>query len=272
MADYTESKEYDRLGYPVEAKAVSSLLTRVEALITPELLKSRYLQGINVNDFNDEQLKDRIVLATNDIELKLGVPVFKVQFKERLSFDRDLYRAFVFVKTNNGPVLSVESFLIESSNGENIFKIPATWLEMGFAHKRQINIIPILTIFGAAGLQDGQASNAGLIFIRAVSNFHWMPAFYSITYTAGICKDESSVPVLVNDIIGMTAAIEILSQKQSQILYTSQSISQDGISQGSSGMGPNTYKPRIDMLIADRDAKLKKLKAEWHQKYFLSNI
>ena len=43
--------------------------------------------------------------------------------------------------------------------------------------------------------------------------------------------------MVVNDLIGLTAATEILSAKQNQLIYTSQSLSQDSISQSSSGAG-----------------------------------
>ena len=143
---------------------------------------------------------------------------------------------------------------------------------MGFAHKRQINLVPILSIFGAAGLQDGQPSNAGLIFIQAVNNFSWLPAFFTVKYTTGVCQKEGHLPVVINDLIGLTAAMEILSAKQNQFLYNSTSVSQDGISQSASGAGPQTYQNRINILQQKRDMMLKKIKAEFHQKYFLSNI
>lgn len=272
MADYSESKRFGTKSYPVEALNTTSLLRRVEPLLTPELLKSRYLKGIDVSKYSNTELKDEIELAMNEFEILTGLNLTKVQFKERIPFDRAAYQAFVYMKLNNGPILSIEEVLIESSNGESIYKLPADWIEMGFAHKRQINLIPILSIFGAAGLKDGQASNAGLIFIQAINNFRWLPAFYSVTYTCGLCHKEGNVPIIANEIIGMTAAMEILSSLGANIKYNSTSISQDGISQSASGMGPKTYEARIEELEKKRERLLKKLRAEFHQKYFLSNI
>ena len=272
MSNFDESKKFGTKVYPVEANITSNLLRRVEPILTPELLKSRYLKEIDTSNYTEAELKQEIELAINEFELMSDLNVTKVQHRERVPFDRSLYKEFVYMKLSNGPILSIEEILIESSNGENIYKLPPDWIEMGFAHKRQINLIPILSIFGAAGLQSGQASNSGLIFIQAVNNFRWLPAFFIVKYTAGISHTEGQVPIVANDIIGMTAAIAILSEKQTKFIYNSTSISQDGISQSSSGPGTQTYKPRIDELMERREKMLKKLKAEFHQRYFMSNI
>lgn len=272
MADYPESKSFGTKGYPVEAFKTTSLLRRCEPLLTPELLKSRYLKGLDVSKYTDSELEQEIEIATNEFELMSDLTVNKVIFKERIPFDRAAYQSFVFMKLNNGPIRSIEEVLIESSNGEAIYRLPPDWIEVGLAHKRQINLIPILSIFGAAGLKDGQASNAGLIFIQAVNNFRWLPAFYSVTYTGGLANKDGEIPIVVNDIIGMTAAIEILSSLQSNFLYNSTSISQDGISQSASGQGPQTFQARIQELTERRDKMLKKVKSQFHQKYYLSNI
>lgn len=272
MSDFDTVKKFGTKAYPVEANITSNLLRRCEPLLSPELLISRYLKDVDVSNYTPAELKQEIELAVNEFELMTHVPVFKIQHRERIPFDRQAYKAFVYMKLNNGPILSIEEVLIESSNGESIYKLPATWIEMGFAHRRQINLIPILSIFGAAGLKDGQASNAGLIFIQAVNNFRWLPAFYSVKYTVGLSHTEGQVPVIVNDIIGMTAAIAILSQKQTRFLYNSTSISQDGVSQSASGQGPQTYAIRIKDLTDRRDRMMAKLRSVFQQKYYLSNI
>ena len=285
MADYSDSKRFGdnqsnslsadgrpTNAYPVESVETTNLFGRIEPILTPELFTSRYLKGIDGLDYNNEELKDEIKRAINAVELDTKLFLSKVQFKERLPFDRSLYQNFVYMKTNNGPILSIESIQIESSNGENIYKLPVDWIEMGFAHKRQINLIPILSIFGASGLQDGQPSNAGLVFLQAVNNFRWMPAFFTVIYTAGVCHKDGQLPQIINELVGLHAAIEVLSNMQTRLIYNSTSISQDGISQSASGPGSQTYQPRIDKLKEDYGSKLAKIKAKFSQKYFLSNI
>jgi len=272
MADFPESKGFGTKAYPVEALKTTPLLRRCEPMLTADLLKSRYLKGIDFDKYTDPELEQEIEIATNEFELMSNLTVNKVIFKERIPFDRAAYQAFVFMKLNNGPIRTIDELIIESSNGEEIYRLPPDWIEVGLAHKRQINLIPILSIFGAAGLKDGQASNAGLIFIQAVNNFRWLPAFYSVTYTGGLSNTDGEVPIVVNDIIGMTAAIEILSALQTNFLYNSTSISQDGITQSASGQGPQTFQARIEKLMERREKMLKRLRAEFHQKYYMSNI
>lgn len=272
MADKSKSKNREQKAFKPDALETSNLLKTVEPLLTPELLVSRYLKKIDLSHYNPDELKDYINRAVNESELLLKMNIFPVQYKERQPFDRSLYKSFVFTKVNHGPVTSVDAWTIESSNGETIFSIPTTWIEMGNAHKRQINLVPILSIFGAAGLNDGQPSNAGLIFLNAVNNFNWIPSFFSITYTAGLCGDKGKIPVIVNEIVGMTAAINLLSDLQTQYLYNSQSIGQDGISQSSSGPGNQVFVPRIQFLTEKRNDLIERIKGIYYNKYYMSNI
>lgn len=272
MADFTDSKVRSPKTYPVEAKETSGLMTRVETLLTPELLKSRYLHGINVEDYTDDELKQEIMLAINEIEILTGLTVNKVQHSERIPYDHALYKNFLHIKLNHKPVLSVDLFAVESSNGQNIYKLPPDWIEMGFAHKGQINLLPILTVFGSSGTIATSAPDGALIFLQSLSNYKWLPAFWTVEYTAGVCKEDGKMPVVINDLIGLTTAMEILSAKQNLIKYTSQSLSQDGISQSSSSPGPQTYQARIDTLQAKRDRILKRVKAVYHSKYFMTNV
>lgn len=274
-ADYSESKSFGNKMYPVDAKYTTSLHERCEPLVTPDLLISRYLKGIpkaDIESYTNEELEDQINLAANEFELETNLTITRVQRHQRIPFDRSLYRSFVYIKTDHGPIMSVEQIQIQSSNGESIYNLPPDWIEMGLAHKRQLNLIPILSIFGAAGLKDGQASNAGLIFLQAINNFAWLPAFFTVQYTTGISNKDGEIPVIANHIIGLNAAIEILSDIQTKNRYNSTSISQDSVSQSASSAGPRIYDKRIDDLTAKRDKLMKKLKAIFHQKYFLSNI
>lgn len=275
MADYTNSKSFGTKVYPVNAFVTSELMQRVEPLITPDQLISRYLKAQQKEiqaKYTPEELKDRINLAANEFETMSGLKISKVQDTERIPFDRDLYRSFVFMKTKHGPILSVEEIQIQSSNGENIYRLPPDWIEVGLAHQRQLNLIPILSIFGAAGLQDGQASNAGLIFLQAINNFQWLPAFFTVKYTYGLSNKDGEIPMSVNEVIGMIAAIELLSDLQTANKYNSTSISQDGVSQAASSAGTKIYAQRIEDLEKKKEKVLAKLKSVFSNKYFLSNI
>ena len=171
-------------------------------------------------------------------------------------------------------VQSVIDMSVISSNGENIYRVPPSWLEMGNAHKGQINLIPLLTVFAGQSVQSltQVPSAGGLVFLTAVNNLQWLPAFWTITFTSGLSKSDGEVPIICNDVVGMTAAINLLNIKQAQNKYTSTSIGQDGISQSSSSPGTQVYQPIIEMLTIRRDKMLAKIKSKFSSKYFLSNI
>ena len=78
--------------------------------------------------------------------------------------------------------------------------------------------------------------------------------------------------MVINDLIGMTAAINMLMVITNMFLTTSQSQSRDGIAQASSGPGPRMYLPYIEELIAKRDALAQKIKACFSTKFLVSNI
>ena len=111
-----------------------------------------------------------------------------------------------------------------------------------------------------------------MIFIQAVNNYRWLPAFYTIKYTTGVCHKDGHLPQVINELVGLTAAIEVISSLQTRFIHNSTSISQDGISQSASGLGPKTFQPRIDELEKRREKILRKVKSKFNQKYYLSNI
>lgn len=273
MVDYTGSRERSVASYPIDVKETTPLLKRIEPIITPKLLKSRYLKGVDGVDYSDEEIKDQINLAINETEVLTNIPLNKIQKSERIMYDQNLYRSFVHIKLNTKPVLSIDKLAIESSDGQSVFNIPPEWIEVGNLLKLgQINIMPILNIFGASGLTTGSATNAGLLFVQAISRFRWLPAFWTVYYTTGVCHEEGQLPVVMNEVVGMTAAIEILSNLQNRNSLQSQSMSQDGISQSSSSLGPQIYQKRMEQLETKRDKLLNRLKSVYKQKMFVGNI
>ena len=93
---------------------------------------------------------------------------------------------------------------------------------------------------------SGAVGNAGIAFLSVMDGLNWVPAYWQINYTAGLSNREGSVPAIVNELIGCIAAIAILSEIAPLFFFTSQSQSQDGISQSSSGPGPRIYELRIE--------------------------
>ena len=269
-----KGKSYPSKNYPVNANEVSDLFQRVEPMLTPEKLISRYLKKVDLTDYTPDELKDRIMLAMNEVEILTGLILSKTQFRERIPYDASLYRNFIHIKAQKGPIISVEELTVKSSNNETIYKIPLEWIEMGNSKNfRQVNVMPILSVFGTSGNITQSAPNGGLIFLQSTMNYRWTPAFWEMLYTAGVCGEDGKVPVMINELIGMTATIALLSDLQTQYIYSSQSLSQDGISQ-SAGVagGGQPWATRIQLLREQRDALVALIKKTFNNRINVSNI
>lgn len=274
-------RQYGTAMYPVHDSQSSNLLKRSEPMLTPAMLKSRYLKGVpltfpNGDTFTDQDFQDQINLAMNEAELLIGVTITPEERKEKHPFDRSLYQAYIHIKAEHGPIMTLSQLAIVSASDQDIFEIPADWIETANFTKRLINVIPLLSAYGvnttsSAG-SPGNVVAGGTAFLMVLSGLSWVPAYWQITYVTGLSKKPGQLPVPVNDLIGAIAAINILSLVASSNIFNSQSLSQDGISQSSSGPGPNVYKPRIEDLLSKRDELVKKLKAIFSSKFFTSNI
>lgn len=276
MSNLLNSKAYGTAMYPVHALQTSGLLKRTEAILTPEQLKSRFLKGIplffaNGDTFSDDDLKDRIYLASNAVELQLKTTLVREQRQEKLPFKNEDYKAYIHLTAEQGPIVSIEQLAIVSADKNNIFQIPAEWIETTNFSKRIINVIPLLAAYGVNSVQ-GAVGNAGIAFLTVIDGLNWVPAYWQIQYTSGISNKEGIIPTVVNEMIGCVAAIDILSQIAATFIYTSQSQSQDGISQASSGLGPRIYQLRIEELEAKRAKLEKQLRNIFSNKFILGNF
>lgn len=276
MADLHNSKAYGTAMYPVHALHTSGLFRRCEPLLTPEQLKSRFLKGIplffsNGDTFSDDELKDRIYLASNQVELDLKTTLVREQRQEKLPFKSEDYKAYIHLTAEQGPLVSIEQLAIVSADKNNIFEIPAEWIETTNFTKRIINVIPLLAAYGVNSVQ-GAVGNAGIAFLTVMDGLNWVPAYWQIKYTSGISNKEGLIPTNVNELIGCIAAIDILSEIAATFIHTSQSQSQDGISQSSSGPGPRIYQLRIEELEKKRHRLEKELRNIFSNKFFLGNF
>ena len=276
MADFVQTKNFQTAQYPVHAAQTSGLLKRIEPFLTPEQLISRFLKGIplslpNGDFFTDAELKDRIYLASNEAEILLKTVITREAFVEKVPFDYQLYRSYIHIKAEHGPIVSLEHLASSiCSDFNNIFEIPPTWIESANFSKNLINVIPLLAAYGVNTV-SGAVGNAGIAFLSVMDGLNWVPAYWQINYTAGLSNREGSVPAIVNELIGCIAAIAILSEIAPLFFFTSQSQSQDGISQSSSGPGPRIYELRIEELTKKRDEIAKKLLGLFSRKFFIDN-
>ena len=274
--DFSFSKQYGTAMYPVHALATSSLFQRIEPILNPEQLKSRFLKGIplffpNGDTFSDDDLKDRIYLAANQVELDLKTTLTREQRQDKLPFKSEDYKAYIHITAPQGPVISIEQLAIVSADKNNIFEIPPTWIETANFEKRVINVIPLLAAYGVNSVQ-GAVGNAGIAFLTVIDGLNWTPAYWQIQYTAGISTKEGLLPTPVNELIGCIAAIDLLSEIAPTFIHTSQSQSQDGISQASSGLGPRIYEMRIADLRLKRETLTNQLRTIFSNRFIMGNF
>jgi len=272
MSDYP--KKYGTATYPVLNEKSSHLIERIEPILTPEKLASRFLKGLDLNSYSDDELKDHITIAMNETEIQLGVPLIPELKKQKFPFDRNLYRSFVHIMTDFRPIISLESFKIVGSDGLNIWEIPSSWIESSRFFQGQINVIA-LTVLQTSAAATGLGTNgaAGLSFLAAISgNVSWIPAYFQLEYITGVCSKAGSVPILVNQLVGINAALEILGNLGPQIKNISQSVNHDGLGQSSAGLGARHFNDRIQQLEAKRDKLVGQLRKVYYNKYFMSNI
>jgi hypothetical protein len=275
MADFSHSKVYKGTSYPLHCYESSNLFKRVEPMLTPSKLISRFLLGVNLPEaFKDvEVLKDRINMAQNEAEVLLKTTMTPELFVVKSPYDSTLYRSHITLRVEHKPILSVESIRVVSADGENIYEIPSQWIEVANATSGCLNVIPLLSSFGAAsGGGTIVSQNAGMIFIATLGSLMWLPAFWEIKYRSGLTLNEGQVPVLINNIVGCMAAIDLLSNLGSLNLSNSVSISQDGISQSTSGQGPAIYSQRIQELEAKKTQFIKEIKAMYGNSIVYGNI
>lgn len=280
--DYSDSKS--GLGAVYLDHAVDSVLfARTEPLITPELLKQRFLFGVSLESpfvdpitkkkpvLTDAALKDYIIRAVNLAEIEVGMVIFPTQFAEKHAYDKPEYDCFGYFRLDHRPICSIESLTINLSNNSDLFKIPNEWIETAYLLRGQINIIPLAVAVVTAGNFSGVVPNAGAAFLTFLQKTAWVPAYWKAVYTAGFPNGQ--IPVVVNELIGVLAAMDILSQLAAvNARVTSTSLGIDGMSQSVGTPGPNLYTVRLDDLRMRKDGLVRKLKAYLGLSFFANNL
>lgn len=284
MADYTVSKPLP--GAIAPQGAIATPWGRLEPLLTPEKLKIRHLLGIplvtrlidpqtkRAQTITDEMLKEFIQLAVNEAELDTDLTIMPTQYAEKLPYCRQDYDQYGYFKLTKHPVASLESLTIQLADGGDIFSFPLEWIEVGNMVYGQVNLVPIayqtLTSGGYAGASTiGVGGNS--VFFNNLWNRDWVPALMYFKYTSGF--PNGMVPTYVNELIGIVAAMRVLSQLGAMnARVTSQSLGVDGLSQSVSGSGPQIYVQRLQELDTQRKFIVKKLRASYQSNFVITAI
>jgi hypothetical protein len=268
MADYGDAKRGIGSLYP-EFAIDGEPFSRVEPLITPEQLKSRFLFGIPLvsaqvnpntglrDEMTDEMINDIIIGAVNAAEIKLRISIFPVQRRERQEFDYHYFQSYMHFRTEHSPIMSVDSLSIETANNTTIYTTPEEWIETGGFIKGQVNIVPLAVALPAASYFPNPLTS-NQVYLGGMHGRGWVPYFWTMVYTTGF--EHGRMPRILNDMIGAIAATEILGQLGATRSENSSSLGIDGLSQSVSTVGPQVYLSRIEALQGKIEETVKKLK------------
>ena len=280
MADYSGSK--GGLGSVFPDNATESSNVQTEPLLTPSLLKQRFLFGLplfsqikdpvtgKVQQITDPILNDIINGCVSQIETEFKIDILPVKRFQKLPFFREEYDAWGFFKLDHTPVYSLDKLTISPSNGIDVYEIPKDWIETANLIQGQFNIVPIGIGSVYQGLIGSTPAN-GAWFLSALQFTTFLPAYWGIQYTAGY--PDGKLPRVINEMVGCLAAIEVLGLLgATHAKSTSTSLSVDSFSQSVGTLGPNLYGPRIQQLTEKYQKLGNRLRALYNQKIFASSI
>lgn len=269
--DRTNSKFTAGSFYPVNA-IDSDNFQRYEPLISPTLVRQRYLLGLPDQSFflnhqtgkpdriTDPIVQDAIIRAVNRVEDMLKIDIFQVQRSERHPFDRQQAASFNYLRTRHKPIQSVDDLSIVMANGTNIYKINNDWIDNGGFSKGRINVVPLTTadVSGVGGAYyNGTNVGAGAYFLTVLGANMWIPGFFTLQYTTGF--PDGRIPTVINELIGMTAALDMMQMIYLFFISSSYSISLDAQSQSQS-FNPQLIQNALGLLKDKRDDLAKSLK------------
>lgn len=280
MADYTETKDGWGRVYP--DGQVDTAWQDCEPLITPEQVMALHLWGLPLisgvvnpwtgqpDQLKPEDLKALILEAVSLVELESSIRIFPKQIEERHPYDGPEMESFGYMRLRQAPATSVQELAVVSSDQVNVWNVPRAWIETGNLHQGQINLVPF-AVAAQSGTTVPVAGPSGLGLLPGLFRFAWVPALWRVRYTVGFPKAE--LPRVMNQLVGVVAAMEFLSMLAATYAKTSSSsLGIDGLSQSQSTPGPELFVPRLKDLGEKRKWLIKKLKHSMGLGILMANV
>lgn len=272
MPLYTGSKRPPGAMHP--RNAIASEFSRLEPLLSPTILKSLYLKGIQLTlkvkdpetglpfKFTDEELQMLIEQAVEEAEIETGLNIMPVQYSEKLPYQKQDWESFGYFQLQRRPISSIDSLTVRLADNSDIFTFPNEWIETSNLIWGQVNLIPLAFqgVEGGTGIIGGITSGSGTaVFFNSLWNRPWVAALFGVEYTTGF--PDGLIPKSVNNLIGTIAAMNVLSQiAAASSGQTSVSLGIDGMSQSVGMPGPERYRTRMEELGQRRKLIVKKLR------------
>lgn len=180
--------------------------SRVQPLITPDQLKERYLFGIDLTDESDNELPDDtfqhfIDAAVSYLEHKLDIIISPVKVKEKYDYRQQDYVNFNFLQLKKRPLAELVSLKAKFPTNRELVDYPVEWYVVE-QEAAQIQLSPVEGSFSGLIVTNG-AAYVPLIY---GTKSYW-PHLFEVEYVAGF--EDDKIPVIINEMIGMQAAISI---------------------------------------------------------------
>lgn len=208
---------------------------RVEPLISVELLKKRYLFGVDTTDGNGNPLEDEVFqsyinTAVSMLEHSLDISITPRKLVgpdccEKKDYNANDYWQWSYFQLNNVPIIDVLEVRAVYPNA-NILKYPKEWNKLQ-KHDGILRLIPT-----AGSIAQFQVDAGGQYFPEIFRYNGMVPLVWEIDYIAGF--EDGKIPIALNSAIGLLAAVIALVNTSDNILgpgVASQSISLDGLAQ-----------------------------------------
>lgn len=237
--------------YPDGAIAAAGGFERVESFLTPKIFRDRFLFGLPLispttrEKITDSMLEDFIKRGANLAELDAQIDIFPIVRRIRLPYDKNHAQQFIFLQVPHKPIQKIFRLAICSASydendpnkypsGLSFYEIPKNWIEMGNARKGRLNVLPFhptTTVNSAIMPSQLPIGAMGSPIIYFFSLLPFLPAFWTIEALFGFCSEDGQVPVIINELVGMRAAMLIIDNLIPLFRTTSQSLSIDGLGQ-----------------------------------------
>jgi hypothetical protein len=246
---------------------------RFGPILSVDRFRKEYLFGIPLRAvltgevMSDETLKQFIRKGISDFESSVRIPVNPVYVEDRFDFERADDLSFGTRKVTRWPVLKVEHLralwpgrneVLNATGNSQEIDYPTSWVSL-LGDTGLIRIIP----------NSGTIVNSDVNFLASsayrtivLGGLKSWPNMWRIIYWAGIDRDK--VPDVVNDLIGIMAALRVISMVAPMIFpLQSQAVGLDGMSQSVTTFGPRWLELRMQELMNERDRLVETLKGHY---------
>lgn len=179
---------------------------RCEPIISVGQMKTRYLFGADLSSATGEQMSEEtlqhaINSAISYMEHKLDIIIAPTQFLERYDYRQQDYVNFNFLQLKKRPVSKLVELKAKFPTNRELVAYPEEWYVLE-KESGQIQLSPVEGSFSGLIVTHGGAYVPLIYGARS----YW-PHLFEVNYIAGFEADK--VPVIINEMIGLQAAIRI---------------------------------------------------------------